>query len=89
MRFLANFVTSESVHMLKNVIYPMKLSSSSLLKMMIVAAILAVGTPSCSKKSGCPADTVHTEMDKNGNYKKTKTTSGLGLVPKKGKKKKK
>ncbi len=53
-----------------------------------VATALALGTisTSCSKKSGCPAEDAHVNMDKNGGYKKAKTTSGLGLVPKKAKK---
>jgi len=58
---------------------------------LVVATILALGTisTSCSKKSGCPAEDAHVNMDKNGGYKKTKTKSGLGLVPTKAKKNKK
>ena len=87
MGFLANFVQSEHVHMLKNVIYRMKFKKEGLVKLMIVAAIIALGTASCSKKSGCPGENAQTEIDKNGKYKKSKTTSGLGLVPAKGRKK--
>lgn len=56
---------------------------------LIFAVFLAIGTASCSRKSGCPAENTHTEVDKRGNYKTGKTTSGLGLVPKDAKKRKK
>ena len=51
-------------------------------------AIIAISAPSCSKKSGCPAETAQTKVDKHGEYKSTKTTSGL-LPPKKHYKKEK
>jgi hypothetical protein len=51
--------------------------------------VLAVFTPSCSRKSGCPAEDAQTKVDKYGRYKSSKTTSGLGLVPKDAKKRKK
>jgi hypothetical protein len=38
-------------------------------------------TPSCSRKSGCPADSAQSKVDKNGQYKASKTKSGL--LPKK------
>ena len=46
-------------------------------------------TESCSRKSGCPAEEAQTQVDKRGQYKPGKSTSGLGLVPKKAKKKSK
>jgi len=52
-------------------------------------AILLVFAPSCSRKSGCPAEDAQTQVDKYGRYKPSKTKSGLGLVPKKAKKRKK
>lgn len=43
---------------------------------------------SCSRKSGCPiAEEATTKVDKHGNYKVSKTKSGL--LPKKARKKKK
>jgi hypothetical protein len=52
-------------------------------------AILAVSTPACSRKSGCPAEDAQSQVDKHGRYKSSKTTSGLGLIPKDAKKRKK
>ena len=45
----------------------------------------AILGPGCSKKSGCPAEDVHMEMDKDGAPKVGKTESGL--LPPKGSKK--
>jgi hypothetical protein len=56
---------------------------------LLFCAILVIFTPSCSRKSGCPAEDAQTQVDKYGRYKASKTKSGLGLVPKKSKKKKK
>ncbi len=56
---------------------------------MLLIASLALLSVSCSRKSGCPAEDAHTQVDKHGRYKTGKTTSGLGLVPAKGKKKSK
>lgn len=51
--------------------------------------IFAVSTPSCSRKSGCPAEDAGASVDKYGRYKSSKPTSGLGLIPKDAKKRKK
>jgi hypothetical protein len=51
-------------------------------------AFLVTITPSCSRKSGCPAESAQTKTNKHGEYKTTKATSGL-LPPKKHYKKKK
>ena len=51
-------------------------------------AIIAISAPACSKKSGCPAESAQTKVDKHGEYKSSKTTSGL-LPPKKNYKKQK
>jgi len=48
---------------------------------LIFALFIALSAPSCSKKSGCPADSAQTKVDKHGEYKASKTTSGL--LPKK------
>ncbi|HJW31089.1 MAG TPA: hypothetical protein VJ508_17805 [Saprospiraceae bacterium] len=40
-------------------------------------AFTAILAPSCSKKSGCPAETAQAQVDKNGDYKTGKTKSGL------------
>jgi hypothetical protein len=53
----------------------------------VFALFIALSAPACSRKSGCPADSAQTEVDKNGEYKPSKTTSGL-LPPKAYKKKK-
>jgi hypothetical protein len=58
------------------------------LGLVVLIAILAIAAPSCSRKSGCPAESAQTKVDKNGEYKSGKTTSGL-LPPKKHYKKKK
>jgi hypothetical protein len=50
--------------------------------------IIALSAPACSKKSGCPAESAQTKVDKHGEYKSSKTTSGL-LPPKKHYKKEK
>jgi len=47
----------------------------------LLAVFIVVLAPSCSKKSGCPAETAQSQVDKNGEYKSSKTTSGL-LPPK-------
>ncbi|MDZ4746910.1 MAG: hypothetical protein SH808_00365 [Saprospiraceae bacterium] len=39
--------------------------------------IIALSAPACSRKSGCPSDSAQTKVDKNGQYKAGKTTSGL------------
>lgn len=48
---------------------------------LIFALFIALSAPSCSKKSGCPADSAQTKVDKHGEYKASKTNSGL--LPKK------
>jgi hypothetical protein len=48
---------------------------------------IAISAPSCSRKSGCPADSAQSQVDKNGVYKTSKTKSGL--LPPKGKANKK
>ena len=48
------------------------------------ALFIALSAPACSKKSGCPAESAQTKVDKHGQYKTSKTTSGL--LPKKKKK---
>lgn len=53
----------------------------------VLALFIALSAPACSRKSGCPADSAQTKVDKNGAYKSSKTTSGL-LPPKAYKKKK-
>ena len=50
--------------------------------------IIALSAPACSRKSGCPAESAQTKVDKNGEYKASKSTSGL-LPPKKHYKKQK
>ncbi|HUR30668.1 MAG TPA: hypothetical protein VMZ69_04500 [Saprospiraceae bacterium] len=42
---------------------------------------IAISSPSCSRKSGCPADSAQSQVDKSGNYKTSKTKSGV-LPPK-------
>jgi len=59
------------------------------IKLLLFLSVLAISTPSCSRKSGCPADDAQTQVDKYGRYKKSKPTSGLGLIPKDAKKNKK
>ena len=39
--------------------------------------IIALSAPACSRKSGCPAESAQTKVDKNGEYKASKSTSGL------------
>jgi hypothetical protein len=41
------------------------------------AVFTAFAAPACSKKSGCPAETAQSKVDKNGEYKASKTKSGL------------
>ncbi len=48
---------------------------------LLLAAFIVLTAPSCSQKSGCPAETAQSKVDKNGEYKVGKTTSGL-LPPK-------
>jgi hypothetical protein len=45
------------------------------------ALFITLSAPACSKKSGCPAESAQTKVDKQGQYKAGKTTSGL--LPKK------
>jgi len=54
----------------------------------IFLIIIALSAPACSKKSGCPAESAQTKVDKNGEYKSSKSTSGL-LPSKKNYKKQK
>jgi len=54
---------------------------------LLVIVFIALSAPSCSRKSGCPADSAQSQVDKNGNYKSSKTKSGL--IPPKGYKAKK
>jgi hypothetical protein len=54
---------------------------------LILIVFIALLEPSCSRKSGCPAETAQSEVDKNGEYKTNKTKSGL--IPTKGYHKKK
>ena len=54
---------------------------------LIFIAIIALSAPACSKKSGCPTESTQAQVDKNGNYKASKTKSGL--IPPKGYKAKK
>jgi hypothetical protein len=54
---------------------------------LIFIIFIAVSAPSCSRKSGCPAESAQSKVDKSGNYKTSKTKSGL--LPPKGKAKKK
>ncbi|MBK9983661.1 MAG: hypothetical protein IPP15_14985 [Saprospiraceae bacterium] len=42
---------------------------------------IALLAPACSRKSGCPAESAQSQVDKNGEYKVSKTKSGL-LPPK-------
>jgi hypothetical protein len=48
---------------------------------LILIAFTTLLAPACSRKSGCPAETAQSEVDKNGEYKTNKTKSGL-LPPK-------
>jgi len=48
---------------------------------LIFIVFIAISAPSCSRKSGCPADSAQSKVDKSGNYKTSKTKSGL-LPPK-------
>ncbi|HZV71219.1 MAG TPA: hypothetical protein VFG10_16810 [Saprospiraceae bacterium] len=48
---------------------------------LFLIVFIVISAPSCSRKSGCPAEGTQSEVDKNGQYKKSKTTSGL-LPPK-------
>jgi len=48
---------------------------------LIFLIFIAISAPSCSRKSGCPADSAQSKVDKDGVYKKSKTKSGL-LPPK-------
>src|SRR5690349_11992445 len=49
---------------------------------LLFLVFIAFSTPACSKKSGCPADSAQSKVDKDGQYKSSKTKSGL-LPPKK------
>lgn len=44
---------------------------------LLILVLIAFSTPACSKKSGCPAESAQTKVDKHGNYKTSKSTSGL------------
>lgn len=59
------------------------------LRMALFATALFVlsTTTACSRKSGCPAEDVGMKTDRQGNIKLGKTKSGL--LPPKGKKKRK
>jgi hypothetical protein len=57
------------------------------IRVLLFLVFVAVSAPSCSKKSGCPADSAQSKVDKDGVYKTSKTKSGL--IPTKGKKPKK
>jgi hypothetical protein len=46
----------------------------------VFVVFTALSAPSCSKKSGCPAESAQSKVDKNGDYKTSKTKSGL--IPK-------
>jgi hypothetical protein len=67
----------------------LKKSISIAFASVLLLAILTVSTLSCSRKSGCPAEDAQTQVDKYGRYKSSKTKSGLGLVPKNARKRKK
>ncbi|MEO5906246.1 MAG: hypothetical protein ABIQ11_05940 [Saprospiraceae bacterium] len=54
---------------------------------LLFIALIALSAPSCSRKSGCPADSAQSQVDKHGIYKSSKTKSGL--IPPKGYKGKK
>ncbi|MEP6646888.1 MAG: hypothetical protein ABJC12_07355 [Saprospiraceae bacterium] len=49
---------------------------------LLLIAMIALVAPACSRKSGCPAETAQSQVDKNGEYKVSKTKSGL--IPPKG-----
>ena len=87
MRFLANFRCSTDVVSMKKGLLTMNFRLSRKVFIVGFALTLGLSAASCSRKSGCPAEDAQTQVDKRGNYKKSKTTSGLGLVPKKGSKK--
>ena len=44
---------------------------------LLILVLIALSAPSCSKKSGCPAESAQTKVDKHGKYKASKSTSGL------------
>jgi hypothetical protein len=48
---------------------------------LLFLAFTVLIAPSCSRKSGCPADSAQSKVDKDGVYKASKTKSGL--LPKK------
>jgi hypothetical protein len=54
---------------------------------LVFALLIALSAPACSRKSGCPSDSAQSKVDKHGEYKKSKTKSGL--LPAKAYKKKK
>ena len=45
--------------------------------LLFFAVSIIFSAPSCSRKSGCPAETAQAKVDKNGEYKANKTKSGL------------
>lgn len=50
----------------------------SLLLTLVFAASFLVSTTSCNRGTGCPInENAHVQPNKKGNYKKTKTRSGL------------
>jgi hypothetical protein len=53
---------------------------------LLFVILIGISAPSCSRKSGCPADSAQSKVDRNGEYKASKTKSGL--LPPKGKHKK-
>ncbi|MBK7340510.1 MAG: hypothetical protein IPQ10_01515 [Saprospiraceae bacterium] len=54
----------------------MKCFVSYLIKSLLFIALLALITPACRRKSGCPTEDMHTKVDKKGNPK-SKPKSGL------------
>ncbi|HFA49231.1 MAG TPA: hypothetical protein ENJ95_09465 [Bacteroidetes bacterium] len=52
--------------------------NSALLVFLFSACLLLLTTPSCSRKTGCPInEKAHVQPNKKGEYKKSKTRSGL------------
>lgn len=86
MRFLAIFTPIGAIGHRNSDRIMHRFAKSSVVLLLAAALSLGLITTSCSKKSGCPAEDAHVEMDKKGNYNPGKTKSGLGLVPKKGRK---
>ncbi len=54
------------------------MKKSKFLIMFGAVAVLFFAASSCNRGSGCPAtESAHNQPDKKGNYKKSKTKSGL------------